>query len=55
MDIKEIIRDLEINLFIDDKHFNETIEFNQQTIDNASEEEKKEIEYLDFKQNHWNK
>jgi hypothetical protein len=52
---KDLLRELEINKFVDEKAFNETLEYNQELINNGSDEFKKEVEYQDFLQNHWNK
>ena len=51
----DLLRELELNKFVDDKAFNETLEFNQQFIENGSEEFKQEVEYQDFLQNHCGK
>ena len=52
---KDLLRELEINKFVDEKAFNETLEYNQELINNGSDEFKEEVEYQDFLQNHWNK
>jgi hypothetical protein len=51
----DLLRDLELNKFVDEKEFNKILEYNQEFIDNGSSEFKKEVEYQDFLQNHWNK
>jgi hypothetical protein len=51
----DLLRDLELNKFVDEKEFNKILEYNQEFIDNGSSEFKEEVEYQDFLQNHWNK
>ena len=51
----DLLRDLELNKFVDDKEFNNILEYNQEFINNGSDEFQKEVEHLDFLQNHWNK
>ena len=52
---KDLLGELELNKFVDNKSFNETLDFNQQFIENGSEEFKQEVEHQDFLQNHWGK
>ena len=51
----DLLRDLELNKFVDNKEFNNILEYNQEFINNGSDEFQKEVEYQDFFQNHWNK
>ena len=51
----DLLRDLELNKFVDEKEFNKILEYNKEFIDNGSSEFKEEVEYQDFLQNHWNK
>ena len=51
----DLLRDLELNKFVDEKEFNNILEYNQEFINNGSDEFKEEVEYQDFLQNHWNK
>jgi len=51
----DLLRDLELNKFVDNKEFNNILEYNQEFINNGSTEFQKEVEYQDFLQNHWNK
>jgi len=51
----DLLRDLELNKFVDEKEFNNILDYNQEFINNGSDEFKEEVEYQDFLQNHWNK
>ena len=51
----DLLRDLELNKFVDNKEFNNILEYNQEFINNGCDEFQKEVEYQDFLQNHWNK
>ena len=51
----DLLRELELNKFVDNKEFNNILEYNQEFINNGSNEFQKEVEYQDFLQNHWNK
>ena len=51
----DLLRDLELNKFVDEKEFNKILEYTQEFIDNGSSEFKEEVEYQNFLQNHWNK
>ena len=51
----DLLRDLELNKFVDEKEFNNILDYNQEFINNGSNEFKEEVEYQDFLQNHWNK
>jgi hypothetical protein len=51
----DLLRDLELNKFVDEKEFNNILNYNQDFINNGSDEFKEEVEYQDFLQNHWNK
>ena len=51
----DLLRDLELNKFVDEKEFNNILEYNQEFINNSSDEFKEEVEYQNLLQNHWNK
>ena len=51
----DLLRDLELNKFVDEKEFNNIFEYNQEFINNGSDDFKEEVEHQDFLQNHLNK